>query len=316
MLIDTKEPVDSILELIGDTPVVRLNSVVPDTDADVWAKLENLNPAGSIKERICLRMIEVAEEKGLIEPGKSVIVEPTSGNTGIGLALVCAYKGYKLIVTMPENMSIERRQTLSAYGAEIVLTPAKEYMPGAIKRAAQIAEDTPNSFMPQQFANPENPHAHELTTGKEILEQVEGPIDAYVVGVGTGGTITGAGEVLRKEYPGIEIVAVEPSESAVLSGQNPHLHGIQGIGPGFVPKVLDTSIFDRIITVSVEQARNFVRELALKEGILVGISSGAIGYAATQVAHELGEGKQVVTIFCDTGERYLSTGLFGKGQNT
>jgi len=302
--------VDSILDLIGGTPIIKLNNVVPEGSADVWAKLENLNPAGSVKERICLRMIDAAEEAGVIEPGKSVIVEPTSGNTGIGLALVCAVKGYRLILTMPDDMSLERRQLLTAYGAEVVLTPASEQMEGAVRRAGEILGEHPFSFMPQQFGNRENPSAHREGTGPEILEQMGGRIDAFVAGVGTGGTITGTGETLRRNFPDIYIAAVEPEESAVLSGGKPHVHEIQGIGAGFIPEILNRDIYDEVIRISGGEAKSFARDLALKEGLLIGISAGAAGAAAVKVAKKLGKGKTVVTIFCDTGERYLSTGLF------
>ena len=302
--------VDNILDLIGGTPIIRLNKVVPEGSAAVWAKLENLNPAGSVKERICLRMIEAAERSGAIEPGKSVIVEPTSGNTGIGLALVCAVKGYRLILTMPDDMSLERRQLLTAYGAELVLTPASEQMGGALRRAEELLKENPGSFMPQQFRNRENPAAHREGTGPEILEQMEGGIDAFVAGVGTGGTITGVGEILRRKFPGIYIAEVEPEESAILSGGKPHVHEIQGIGAGFVPEILNRGIYDEVIRISGKEAKSFARELAVKEGLLIGISAGAAGAAALKVAKKLGKGKNVVTIFCDTGERYLSTGLF------
>jgi cysteine synthase A len=302
--------VDNILDLIGGTPIIRLNKVVPEGSAAVWAKLENLNPAGSVKERICLRMIEAAERSGAIEPGKSVIVEPTSGNTGIGLALVCAVKGYRLILTMPDDMSLERRQLLTAYGAELVLTPASEQMGGALRRAEELLKENPGSFMPQQFRNRENPATHREGTGPEILEQMEGEIDAFVAGVGTGGTVTGVGEILRRKFPGIYIAAVEPEESAVLSGGKPHVHEIQGIGAGFVPEILNRGIYDEVIRISGKEAKSFTRELAVKEGLLIGISAGAAGAAALKVAKKLGKGKNVVTIFCDTGERYLSTGLF------
>lgn len=302
--------VDNILDLIGGTPIIRLSKVVPEGSAAVWAKLENLNPAGSVKERICLRMIEAAERSGAIEPGKSVIVEPTSGNTGIGLALVCAVKGYRLILTMPDDMSLERRQLLTAYGAELVLTPASEQMGGALRRAEELLKENPGSFMPQQFRNRENPATHREGTGPEILEQMEGGIDAFVAGVGTGGTVTGVGEILRRKFPGIYIAAVEPEESAVLSGGKPHVHEIQGIGAGFVPEILNRGIYDEVIRISGKEAKSFTRELAVREGLLIGISAGAAGAAALKVAKKLGKGKNVVTIFCDTGERYLSTGLF------
>lgn len=302
----------SILELIGGTPLLRLSNLTEGAPcADIWAKLENLNPAGSIKERICLGMIEAAEREGIISPGQNCIVGPTSGNTGIGLALVCAVKGYRLILTMPDDMSQERKDLLGAYGAELILTPAGENMEGAIARAEEIVSQTPDSYMPQQFKNEVNPDTHSETTAAEIIEQTPGSVDAFVAGVGTGGTITGVGRVLKKKYPGILLVAVEPEESAVLSDGKRGLHEIQGMGFGFVPDVLDTAIYDEVITVSSREAREFTREIALREGLLVGISSGAAGYAARKTAQKLGRGKQVVTVFADTGERYLSTELFG-----
>lgn len=306
--------VNSVLDLIGRTPVIKLNKVVPRRAATVWAKLENLNPAGSIKERICLKMIEVAEQERKITPGKSVIVEPTSGNTGIGLALVCAVKGYRLILTMPDDMSLERRLLLGAYGVELILTPAEEKMEGAVQKAEAIVRENPDAFMPQQFKNPANPDMHTLTTGPEILEQIPGEIHAFVAGVGTGGTITGVGEVLRKRFPGIHIVAVEPAESAVLSGKKPNVHDIQGIGAGFIPEILNTRIYDELMTISGREAKAFTKLIAKEEGLLVGISAGAAGLAAVRVAERLGQGKQVVTIFCDTGERYLSTDVFSENE--
>ena len=302
--------VDNILELIGNTPIIKLNNLATPDSATMWAKLENLNPAGSIKERICLSMIEAAEKDGSINPDETVIVDATSGNTGIGLALVCAIKGYKLILTMPDDKSMERRLLLAAYGAEVVLTPAEDLMEGAINKALEIADKTPNSFMLNQFNNKENTKTHRETTAMEILDQVPEKIDAFVTGVGTGGTISGAGEMLKEHYPDISLVAVEPKECAVLSGGQASVHEIQGIGPGFVPEILSVGIYDEIITVSTEEARQYTRDIAIKEGLLVGISAGAAGYAALQVAKRLGKGKNVVTIFCDTGERYLSTGLF------
>lgn len=307
-----KPPVDNILDLIGDTFIVKLNRVIPETSATVWAKLENMNPAGSVKERICLGMIEAAERGKKIHPSKTIVVEPTSGNTGIGLALVCAVKGYRLILTMPDDMSNERRLLLAAYGAELILTPAEEQMEGAVRKAEEIVRNNPDAFMPQQFKNPENPESHRKTTGPEIVEQVQGEIHAFVAGVGTGGTITGAGAVLRGKFPNMLIVAVEPAESAVLSGKQANVHEIQGIGAGFVPEILDTSIYDEIITITGEEAKKFTRLIARKEGLLVGISAGANGLAAARIAKRLGPGKQVLTVFCDTGERYLSTGVFNQ----
>jgi cysteine synthase A len=302
--------VNGILELIGSTPIIRLKNIVPPDSATIWAKLENLNPAGSIKERICMRMIEAEEEKGSINPETTVLIDATSGNTGIGLALVCAIKGYKLILTMPDDKSMERRLLLAAYGAEVVLTPAEELMDGAIRKANEIAESTPGAFMLDQFSNKENTKTHQITTGVEIIEQVPAKIDAFVAGVGTGGTITGAGAKLKEHYPDVKLIAVEPKECAVLSGGEAHVHEMQGIGPGFVPEILNMGIYDEIMPVSTEDARRFTKKIALNEGLLVGISAGAVGFAALKIAEKLGKGKNVVTIFCDTGERYLSTGLF------
>ena len=299
-----------ITELIGNTPVVRLNKVAGKDDAVIWTKLESFNPGGSVKDRICLSMIEAAEKEGKIKPG-ATIIEPTSGNTGIGLAMVCAAKGYKLVLTMPETMSVERRMLLKAYGAELILTPGSEGMKGAVMRAEELAKENKNYFIPQQFKNPANPEIHRRTTAQEILRQVKESIDAFVSGVGTGGTLTGVGEVLKPKYPGIKIVAVEPAASPVLSGGTPGPHKIQGIGAGFIPDVLNMKIIDAIITVKDDEAKETAVRLAEKEGLLVGISSGAAAFAALKVARELGKGKTVVVIFPDTGERYLSTGLFG-----
>lgn len=300
----------STLELIGSTPILQLRRLPQKQDATIWAKLECFNPGGSVKDRICLGMIEAAEKAGKIRQG-ATIVEPTSGNTGIGLAMVCAVKGYRLILTMPETMSIERRSLLAAYGAQLELTPGNEGMRGAIRRAEEIVQKNEGFFMPQQFKNPANPNTHRETTAKEILSQLQGEIDAFVAGVGTGGTITGVGEVLKKKLRGVKIVAVEPARSPVLSGGNPGPHKIQGIGAGFVPDVLNTGIIDQIITVQDEEAAETARRMAREEGILVGISSGAAAFGALQVARELGKGKTVVVILPDSGERYLSTGLFG-----
>jgi cysteine synthase A len=275
----------------------------------VWAKLERHNPGGSIKDRIGLAMIEAAEKDGRLKPG-GVIVEPTSGNTGIGLAMVAAFKGYRLILTMPETMSLERRTLLAAYGAEIVLTPGEQGMKGAIAKAQELVGENHGAFMPQQFQNPANPEAHRQTTAAEILAQVPGPVDAFVSGVGTGGTITGVGQGLKAQEANVWVVAVEPAASPVLSGGQPGSHKIQGIGAGFVPDVMDLSVVDEIITVTNEEAARTARQLARQEGLLVGISSGAAAYAALQVAERLGAGKTVVVVLPDTGERYLSTGLF------
>jgi cysteine synthase A len=303
------ERADTVLQLIGRTPVVQLHRMPAPGSATVWAKLERANPGGSVKDRIGLAMIEAAEQDGLLKPG-GVIVEPTSGNTGIGLAMVAAVKGYRLILTMPETMSVERRTLLAAYGAEIVLTPGSEGMKGAIAKAEELVRENPGSFMPQQFKNPANPEVHRRTTAVEILDQVNGPIHAFVAGVGTGGTLTGVGEVLKERYPAVQIVAVEPAGSPVLSGGHPGPHKIQGIGAGFVPDVLNMDVVDEIITVANEEAMETARQLAREEGLLVGISSGAAAFAALRVAERLGKGKTVVVILPDTGERYLSTELF------
>ena len=300
-----KNVVDNVLGLIGNTPIVKLNKIVDDDMAEIYAKLESFNPGGSVKDRICLSMIEDAEKKGILKPG-SVVVEPTSGNTGIGLAMICAVKGYKCIITMPESMSLERIYILKSYGAEVVLTSAIEGMQGAIKKAEEIIKKTKNSFMPQQFENPANPEIHRRTTAKEILEATDSKLDAFVAGVGTGGTITGVGEVLKKVNSKIKIVAVEPAGSAVLSGRKPGPHKIQGIGAGFIPKVLNRKIIDEIITVEDDQAFQTAKLLAKQEGLFVGISSGAACFAALKVARNLGKGKRVVVIFPDTGERYFS----------
>ncbi len=299
----------SILDLIGSTPVVKLRHIPGKQDAEVWGKLESRNPGGSVKDRICLSMIEVAEHQGDLKPG-GTIVEPTSGNTGIGLALVTAVKGYRLILTMPDTMSEERRSLLTAYGAKLILTPDTKGMGGAIQKAEQLVLEHPDYFMPQQFNNPANPEVHRRTTAIELLSQFK-RIDAFISAVGTGGTITGVGEVLKDRMPGIKIYAVEPAASPVLSGGEAGFHGIQGIGAGFVPKVLNIRIYDEVVTVSDEDAALCARRLTLEEGIFVGISSGAACHAALQVAKTLGQGATVVTIFCDTGERYLSTKTFG-----
>ena len=293
------------LELIGNTPLVRLNKLTSPESAAVYGKLESMNPGGSVKDRICLSMISDAEEKGLLKKD-TVIIEPTSGNTGIGLALVCAVKGYRLILTMPETMSVERRQLLKRFGAELVLTPGAEGMKGAIAKAKELQNQYPNSFIPQQFANPANPKIHRETTAEEIWTALDGKIDAFVSGVGTGGTITGCGEVFKKRNPNIKIVAIEPKNSPVLSGGQPGRHKIQGIGAGFVPDIFNRQVVDRIMTVEDMDAWTTMLELAKKEGILSGISTGAIFWGAFQVARELGPGKNVVAEICDTGERYLS----------
>ncbi|WP_039766417.1 cysteine synthase A [Caldicellulosiruptor sp. F32] len=301
---------NNITELIGKTPLVRLNKLSKELDAEIIAKIEYFNPGGSVKDRIGLAMIEDAEKRGLINKD-TVIIEPTSGNTGIALAMVCAVKGYKLILTMPETMSIERRKLLRAYGAEIVLTPGEKGMKGAIEKAFEIYNSTPNAFMPQQFENLANPEIHRRTTALEIWNDTNGQVDIFVAGVGTGGTITGVGEVLKEKKPSVKIVAVEPFESAVLSGEMPRPHKIQGIGAGFVPKVLNTKIYDQIIKVKSDDAFEMSRYLAREEGILVGISSGAALYAAVEVAKKSeNKKKMIVVLLPDTGERYLSTDLF------
>ena len=304
----------SILDLIGSTPVVKLRNLPGKNDAEVWGKLESFNPGGSVKDRICLSMIEAAEREQKLKPG-ATIVEPTSGNTGIGLALVAAVKGYRLILTMPDTMSEERRSLLSAYGARLILTPDTKGMGGAIRKAEELLLEHPDYFMPQQFNNPANPEIHRRTTAVELLKQFKS-IDAFVAGVGTGGTITGVGEVLKENMKGVRVYAVEPAASPVISGGEPGYHKIQGIGAGFIPAVLNTQIYDQVITVGDEDAALYTRRLALEEGILVGISSGAACCAALKVARELGKGRVVVTIFADKGEHYLSTDLFGDRQWT
>jgi len=296
----------NILESIGNTPLVRLNRISGSDIAEVLAKLELLNPGGSVKDRIAIAMIEDAERKGKLGRD-STIIEPTSGNTGIGLAMVCAVKGYKCILTMPETMSLERIYILKAYGAEVILTSGGQGMKGAIKKAEEIHRKTPHSFMPQQFNHLANPKVHRETTAREILAQTKGSLDAFVAGVGTGGTITGVGEILKKHNAGIKIIAVEPEMSAVLSGKEHGAHKIQGIGAGFIPDILNRDVIDEIITVSDRDAYETAKLLAVKEGIFCGPSSGAALVAALKVAKALGTGKRVVTIFPDTGERYFST---------
>ncbi len=297
--------VDSVLELVGRTPVVRIGRVAPKGGATIWAKCEHLNPGGSVKDRICLAMIERAEREGRLAEGAAV-VEPTSGNTGIGLALTCAVKGYPLVLTMPESMSLERRQLLSAYGAEIVLTEAERVMEGAIEAAERIEKER-GAFMPHQFDNPANPLAHEQTTAEELLEAFgDEPIDAFVAAVGTGGTVSGVGRVLRRDNPAVRIVAVEPESSPVLAGGPPGPSKIQGLNAGFVPRNYDPSVVDELVHVSDRDAWETKQRLAREEGLLVGISAGANVFAAGLLARRLGPGKNVVTVLCDTGERYFS----------
>lgn len=305
---------ENLLSLIGKTPLVKLHRI-NEGGAEVYAKLEYFNPGGSVKDRIAYAMISQAEQQGLIN-NETVIIEPTSGNTGIGLAMVAAVKGYRLVLTMPETMSLERRALLKAYGAELVLTPGSEGMKGAVRKAEELAQQYGNAFIPQQFKNLANPEIHRLTTAREILNDTGGEIDIFVGGVGTGGTITGVGEVLKKYNPHIKIVAVEPAASAVLSGEMPGPHKIQGIGAGFIPEVLNIDVIDEIIKVSNEEAIVTSRKLAQLEGLLVGISSGAAAYAALHLAgRKENQGKRIVVVLPDTGERYLSAGLYEIEEN-
>lgn len=297
---------EDVLKLIGNTPLVRLKKMVDSKSAAVYGKLESRNPGGSVKDRICHRMILDAEEKGLINK-ESVIIEATTGNTGIGLAFICAVRGYRLILTMPDSMSFERRHLLKRYGAELVLTPAFDGMKGAVDKAEALLKEHKNSFMPQQFNNPANPKTHRETTAEEIWQALNGKFDAFVAGIGTGGTITGCGEVFKQRNPKIKIVAVEPKRSAVLSGGEPGYHRIQGLGAGFIPQVLNRQVIDEVVPVEDETAWETSLGLAKVEGISVGISSGAACWAAQKIARELGPGKTVVTIFPDSGERYLTS---------
>ena len=300
---------DDITAVVGYTPLVRINKLGSE-NATILAKLESRNPCGSVKDRIALSMLNAAEKDGLIKK-ETVIIEPTSGNTGIGLAFICAAKGYRLILTMPESMSIERRKLLKMFGAEIVLTPAERGMPGAVEKAEQLVAENTNAFMPQQFNNLANPQIHRETTAKEIWIDSDGKVDFLVAGVGTGGTITGCGEALKQKNKDLKVIAVEPKDSPVLSGGSPGPHKIQGIGAGFVPNVLNTNLIDEIIQVENQDAMEMARQLAAKEGILAGISAGANVWAAVQLSkREIAKGKNIVTIICDTGERYISTELY------
>ena len=303
----------SVTELIGHTPLIRLNRISDETGAEVLGKLESFNPGGSVKDRIGLAMIDAAERDGRIAPGRTTLIEPTSGNTGVALAMVAAARGYDMVLTMPDTFSVERRALLKAYGARLVLTPGSEGMAGAVGRAAELAAELDDAFVPQQFENPANPEAHRLTTAEEIWDDTGGEVDVFVAGVGTGGTLTGVGQVLRERRPAVRIVAVEPSDSPVLSGKAAGPHRIQGIGAGFVPKVLDEKVYDEVLTVSGDDAFRAARALAHEEGLLVGISAGANVWAAGELARREGmAGKVVVTVLCDTGERYLSTPLFAE----
>ncbi|MDE2699994.1 MAG: cysteine synthase A [Gemmatimonadetes bacterium] len=302
--------VDDFMQLIGGTPLIRLNNLATSDMAEIVVKMESLNPARTVKDRIALSMIDAAERDGHLKPGMT-IVEPTSGNTGIGLAMVATARGYRLILTMPDSMSRERRDLLESYGAELILTPGDLDMPGAVAEAERIVNESPETtFMPQQFNNPANPEIHRQTTAREILEAVDGHLDAFVAGIGTGGTITGVGEVLKAALDHVRVIAVEPAKSPVLSGGEPALHGIQGIGAGFVPSVLNRDIFDALICVRDEDAIKTARKLGREEGILAGISAGANVFAALQIARDLGPGKRVATIICDSGERYFSVPEF------
>lgn len=300
---------DNIVDLVGGTPMVRLQRIVPDGAADVYVKLEMFNPSGSVKDRAAFNLIDTAEKKGILKPG-GTIIEPTSGNTGIGLAMIAAAKGYRAILIMPDNMSKERINILKAYGAEVVLTPSSERMPGSIAKALELKEQIPGAFIPQQFENQANPDIHRVTTAPEILQQMEGRLDAFVATAGTGGTITGTGEELRKHLPELHIAVVEPQGSPVLSGGQPGPHKLVGTSPGFVPDILNTDVYNEIIQIADDEALQTVRDLARKEGILVGPSSGASVFAAITVAKRLGAGKRVVCIAPDTGERYLSMDIF------
>lgn len=303
------KPVNNITDLIGDTPVVKLNRIVPEGAADVYVKLEMFNPTKSVKDRAANNMIKLAEEQGLIHEG-ATIIEPTSGNTGIGLAMVAAAKGYKAILVLPDNATQERINLLKAFGAEVVLTPNEEKMPGAIKKALELKNEIPNSFIPQQFENTANPDIHRTTTALEILEQMNGELDAFVATAGTGGTITGTGETLKENLPGLYVIVVEPKGSPVLSGGQPGKHKLVGTSPGFIPDILNTEVYDEIMQIEDDEAIDMFKKLAREEGVFVGPSAGAAVYAAIDIAKRLGKGKKVLCIAPDTGERYLSMNLF------
>jgi cysteine synthase A len=301
---------NDILETIGDTPLIKLENLYKNQKVEIYGKFESLNPGGSIKDRICLNMINKAEEEGLINPKTTTIIEPTSGNTGIGLALICATKGYKLILTMPEDMSEERKVMLVAYGAEVILTPKEEQMQGSVDKCNELLDSIDDSFSPKQFENKNNPDMHRKTTAVEILNQMNSDIDAFVAGVGTGGTISGVGAVLKSNIPGIKIVAVEPDECPTLSSGESATHLIQGIGAGFVPRTLDRTSYDEVMRIKGQDAIKMTKKLATNFGLLFGISAGANVLASVQLSKKMNPGKKIVTILCDTGERYLSTGIF------
>ena len=301
---------NNILETISKTPMIKIDNLYPDQSVEIFAKFESLNPGGSIKDRICLNMINTAESEGLIDPKKTTIIEPTSGNTGIGLALVCAAKGYKLILTMPEDMSEERRMMLSAYGAEVILTPKETQMQGSIDKAQELLNSIKFSFSPRQFDNKSNPEIHKKTTALEILQQMDSKIDAFIAGVGTGGTISGVGTILKSKIPDVRIIAVEPEECATISEGISNPHQIQGIGAGFIPKTLDEESFDTVYKVKGSDAVKMTKILSKKHGIFVGISAGANIFASIEISKKMLPGSKIVTILCDTGERYLSTGIF------
>ncbi|MBD8015952.1 cysteine synthase A [Microbacterium sp. APC 3898] len=305
------KPYNNIIELIGDTPVVKLNRIVPQGAADVYVKLEMFNPSKSVKDRAAFNMIEMAEKEGLIEEG-ATIIEPTSGNTGIGLAMVAAAKGYRSILVLPDNATKERINLLKAFGSEVVLTPSDAKMPGAISKALELQKEIPNSFIPQQFENKANPDIHRTTTAMEILEQMDGKLDAFVASAGTGGTITGTGETLKEHLPELYIAVVEPKGSPVLSGGKPGKHLLVGTSPGFIPDILNTDVYDEIMAINDEDAIDIFKRVAREEGIFVGPSAGATIYAAIELAKRLGTGKKVLCIAPDTGERYLSMNLFGE----